>query len=246
MYPDIVDLRQFYETPLGRTVRRTLRRKLREFWPEPAGYTTLGFGYAAPYLRLDDTFSICVMPPAQGVTYWPAEGPGRVVLATETELPFADCSFDRILVMHGLEALELRRPLMRELWRILKGQGRLLVVAPNRRGIWARTERTPFGHGSPYSISQLSQTMRENMFVPERTARCLYFPPLEWSWFLAAAPAWEKVGQRWFSTFGGITLVEASKQLYALSTDNGALAKRRGMRIPVLASPQISQQSGNL
>jgi SAM-dependent methyltransferase len=243
MYPDIADLRQFYDTPLGRTVRRTLRQKLREFWPEPSGYATLGFGYAAPYLRLDDPSSVCVMPPAQGVTFWPAEGPGRVALATETELPFADCSFDRILVVHGLEALDQRRPLLRELWRVLSGQGRLLVVAPNRRGIWARTERTPFGHGSPYSTLQLNQTLRETMFVPERTARCLYFPPLDSHLCLAAAPAWEKVGQRWFSTFAGITMVEASKQIYALSSDNAVLAKRRGLRMPMLASPQASPQS---
>ena len=39
------------------------------------------------------------------------------------------------------------RDQLREIWRVLAAGGRVILVVPNRAGIWARTEATPFGHG---------------------------------------------------------------------------------------------------
>ena len=41
------------------------------------------------------------------------------------------------------------------MWRVLAPSGRVIVV-PNRRGPWARADNTPFGHGRPYSRSQIT------------------------------------------------------------------------------------------
>jgi hypothetical protein len=32
---------------------------------------------------------------------------------------------------------------------------------------------------------------------------------------LSAAGAWESVGERWFTTFAGVAMIEATKQIYA-------------------------------
>ena len=40
-------------------------------------------------------------------------------------------------------------PLLRECWRVLRDDGRLLVVVPNRLGSWALFDHTPFGQGRP-------------------------------------------------------------------------------------------------
>ena len=42
-----------------------------------------------------------------------------------------------------LEWSEKPRDLLRELWRVLAPNGRLLLVVPNRRGLWARVDTTP-------------------------------------------------------------------------------------------------------
>ena len=63
-------------------------------------------------------------------------------------LPFPDLAFDRILVIHGVEPYGHDERLLRELWRVLKDDGRLLVVAPNRMGLWAHVDSTPFGQGA--------------------------------------------------------------------------------------------------
>jgi len=35
---------------------------------------------------------------------------------------------------------------------------------------------------------------------------------------LRSAPAWERLGRRWFPTFAGVVMVEATKQIYAKPT----------------------------
>jgi ubiquinone/menaquinone biosynthesis C-methylase UbiE len=158
------------------------------------------------------------MPAPQGVLHWPREGRGLTALTEEAELPFPDLSIDRLLLIHAVEFTEQVRPLMREAWRVLSGGGRLLVVVPNRRGIWARFERTPFGHGLPYSPSQLSRLLRENLFTPVQSQPGLFVPPVSTRMILSSAGAFEGIGQRWFAHFSGVQLTEATKQIYAGSS----------------------------
>ena len=56
--------------------------------------------------------------------------------------------------------------MLAEVWRVLTPGGRLLVVVPNRAGLWARMENTPFGYGRPFSRKQLSRLMRDMQFSP--------------------------------------------------------------------------------
>jgi SAM-dependent methyltransferase len=230
MYTDIVDLREFYRSSLGQIARRMIRRRIRELWPDVRGQILVGVGYATPYLRpfRDEAERVlAVMPATQGVTFWPPEGPGLVLMSDEAELPLADMSVDRVLLVHGLEGTEQLRPMLREIWRILAGGGRVLAIVPNRRGLWARADSTPFGHGFPYSPSQLKQVLRDTMFVPERTAHALFIPPLRSRFLLPAAPAWEEIGARWFKAVAGVTIVEASKQIFAGVARQVEPAKRR-------------------
>jgi hypothetical protein len=108
------------------------------------------------------------------------------------------------------------------------------VVVPNRRSIWARADHTPFGHGHPYSMEQLIRTLRQSMFTPERETRALFFPPSRRRFWLSAMPAWERVGERWFSPLGGVAIVEATKQIYGGELLNRKI--RRHTYMPVRAS----------
>ncbi len=218
MWRDVVDIRDFYASPLGQTARRMIRRRVRAQWTDVSGQDVLGLGYATPYLgtfRHEAARTVAAMPAQQGVLHWPHDDPGLTTLVDELELPFDDLAFDRVLLVHALEYAEQVRPLLREVWRILAGSGRLIVVAPNRRGLWARFERTPFGHGLPYSARQLSLTLRDNMFTPLQIDRALFVPPMGSAMVRSTAGALERIGGRAFNTFGGVIVAEAVKQIYA-------------------------------
>jgi len=218
MWSDVVDLREFYARRVGRNAQRMIRRQLRIMWPDVKGLRILGLGFATPYLsmfRADADRVLAAMPAGQGVLHWPVGERGLTMLADEIDLPLPDLSMDRVLIVHALESAEQVRPLLREAWRVLSDSGRLIIVVPNRRGLWARFEQTPFGYGRPYSKGQLTRLLRDNMFMPMETTRALFVPPFNSSLLQGSASAWEKVGGRLFPAAGGVNVTEAVKQMYA-------------------------------
>ena len=177
-------------------------------WPDLPGARVLGLGYAVPFLGLlaEASERVCaIMPPAQGVAAWPPQQPNQVALAMEGELPLPDRSIDRVLMVHALESAEQVRPLLREVWRVLVDGGQAMIVVPNRRGLWCLSETTPFGHGQPFSVSQLKEALRSMLFSPGRSATALYVPPSRSRLLLRTAVAWERVGGlRWAQPFAGV------------------------------------------
>jgi SAM-dependent methyltransferase len=218
MWPDVIDLRNFYATRLGHVVRRMIRRKIREMWPDVRECNMIALGYPTPFLRYyreEALRLVALMPVEQGALSWSRKTPNIVVLTEQNQLPLADKSVSLALVVHALEHTSNPREMIREIWRVLEDGGRLLLVVPNRTSIWARIEKTPFGHGHPYSLTQLNQLLIENTFTPRRTEHALYIPPSQSRVFLSAATAWEKIGHKWFRNLSGVLIVEAEKQIYA-------------------------------
>ncbi len=213
---DVVDLRNFYAEPLGQVARRVLGAAVAERW-RGSGGSVLGIGYATPYLdplREGAERVLAFMPEVQGVVNWPAEGPSATALAISTMLPLPDQSIDRILLVHALETEESPRELLSEVWRVLSPGGRMIAVVPNRRGLWARMDTTPFGQGLPYSRSQLTGVLRDSLFSPVFWGEHLYMPPIPRRVFLSSATAWERIGAGLSLPFSGVHLVEATKLLY--------------------------------
>jgi ubiquinone/menaquinone biosynthesis C-methylase UbiE len=158
----------------------------------------------------------------------------------DEELPLADASLDRILMVHSLEFAENPRETLKELWRVLAPGGRLVIVAPNRRGVWARFEHTPFGAGRPYSRGQLVRLLRESNFTPGAFAEALFFPPSKRAVIMRMRGVFERIGRRMWPVFSGVIVVEAQKRLY----QGLPVAQRASRRVfvPVL-SPQTSRAS---
>lgn len=241
MRPDVSELSEFYRGPLGAVARRLLAHRIRSVWPDVSGDTLLGIGYAAPFMlqfRSEASRQLLCMPDEQGAVRWPEDGPVCSFLADETELPLAPASVERVLAVHCLEHCGAARPLLREIWRVLAPEGRLLLVVPNRRGVWARIDATPFGHGHPYSRGQLERLLGESLYAATGWWPSLFMPPVGRKIVVNTAVAWERVGSYAWPAFSGVMIVEAQKQIYAPigktapALGRGAVTQRRSQIVP--------------
>lgn len=239
MHLDVQDLRNFYyRSALGRAAQASLQARMREIWPEAKGQTVVGFGFAAPLLRpylKDARRVIALMPGPQGVMPWPQGQPNVSVLTEETEWPLETGHVDKLVVLHGLETSERASDLLEECWRVLGPGGRALFIVPNRAGLWARRDRTPFGYGRPYSPGQLETQLRKHQFLPERHAGALYQVPSTKRWWMKFGPAFEKFGRRVPTMMaGGAFMVEATKLVYP---PKGKVEPLRKLRASAVLEP---------
>ncbi|SDB08973.1 class I SAM-dependent methyltransferase [Belnapia rosea] len=240
MRHEVHGLRDFYATQAGLVAARLLRERMRQIWPRlPGGTAVLGLGYASPFLRLwqrNGARCVSLVPPHLPHWRWPRGARSRTAIGEGEALPFPDLFFDRILIVHGLEHAENGRRLLREAWRVLKDDGRLLVVAPNRLGLWAHLERTPFGHGEPFSTGQLERLLRRQLFAVTRREAALFIPPFRTRLLLRGAGAWDRLGNRLCPGFGGVTLMEATKDFSELIPAGAVPANARRRRIVMAES----------
>lgn len=239
MRTDIDRLQTFYASPLGRMAQEMIARRIATLWPDVRDLDVLGYGHADGLLepfRSGARRVVSASPDGQGIVRWPANDRCACALVDEERLPFRDSLFDRLIVCHGLEEAEGPRRLLRELWRISAPEARLLVIVSHRRGLWARAESTPFGHGQPYTRLQLYRLLEAAMFQPTASARVLYAPPLGWPMITSAGDAWERIGSALWSSFGGVLMIEAVKRLYV---EPGGARQPVKRRVKLPAASQI-------
>jgi SAM-dependent methyltransferase len=227
MQPGSKDPQSFYEEPIGQVTRRTIFRRIRLAWPDVRGQRLLGYGYALPYLRpfASEATRIAALVPAQYDLA--AADLSFVAQGEEDAWPFVDSLFDRILVVHGLECADSTRHLLRQIWRVLAPEGRLICVVPNRASLWAQIERSPFAHGRPFSKAQMEKLMRDSMFLPERWDAAVFFPPLRSRSLVRSGAAWERMGRACWPRLAGVHILEATKSLYALARPQKVRVRKR-------------------
>lgn len=238
MSMDVLDLRSFYASPLGAVAQRFIGAAVNKRWNSCAGSSVLGIGFAVPYIepmREDAVRTLAFMPAEQGVVNWPSNGLSASALVDITALPLPDSSMDRVLVVHALEMADQPFDFLCEVWRVLAPGGRMILVAPNRTGVWARVDSTPFGHGRPYSASQLRSLLRETLFSAVFWGDALYAPPFARPYLLRSAPMFERFGSKLSLPGAGVHIIEATKQLY-----RPAQARRSMRRRAIVFQPALT------
>ena len=236
MHQDVCLLRDFYySSALGRAAQKAMRDRLGVCWPSVAGLSVAGFGFAAPLLRpflQDARRVIALMPAQQGVMHWPAEATNHSVLVEETNWPLASDSIDRLVVLHGIETSERPAALMEEAARVTKVGAKVVLILPNRSGLWARRDGTPFALGRPYSLGQVETLLVEHGFAVESHSAALFFPPRDHASWLRWAMMLESMGQK-LSRYhaGGVLLVEAIRVADAARPTGLHVRERKPLRI---------------
>lgn len=236
MSVDVVDLREFYATPLGQSAAQSLNKALAKQVQFSKDLNIIGMGYPVPIfdeLIQDNEDAIILMPARQGALQWPSGKASKVALVDEDELPIETASVQCVVVLHLLENVSDPSEILDEIWRILVPEGKLVLVATNRRGLWTRFEHTPYGNGRPFSKGQLSTLLRKARLTPSRWGDCLNFPPARYKRLSRFFPLIDKIGHRLWPVFCGAFIVTATKRLYQ-GVPVTAKTKRR-LKVPALA-----------
>lgn len=237
MHLDVIELRRFYyHSPLGRAAQMAIRGALASHWPDVKGDNFAAFGFGQPYIRpfrRKAQRAVGLMPAQMGAFHWPVEGANLSVLADERRWPLATGFVDRLLIVHALENSDRPGTILAEAHRVLAPGGRALIIVPNRTGLWARRETTPFGHGRPYSLGQLERLLRDHQLEPVDHSAALYAPPTHRRFWVRMARAAEATGRRLDAQrLAGVIVIEAMKTAYAAPRNGVGVTSRKPLKFP--------------
>lgn len=226
----------FYQTSMGRMVRHLIAQKLKpaathSFPPSHPNLDVATLGYARPYLKyLHDHFPHLINLETLDIAplAWPSASGSAIKTAQvhAQNLPLLDASLDLLVMIHCLETSPHQQHTIDEIYRVLKGQGKLILTIPHRSSIWAGSDNNPFGLGQPFSNNQIKKLLRLHGFEIEKIHQCLSAPPSTSTLYPRYAPLVEKMP----SPMGGVLIVEAVKMIYAVRGDRAQAQQKSKLK----------------
>jgi len=223
---DFADSRNFYQTPRGRETQDLLRAQLGRLCPCFFGGRVLPLGCADLLLGSINAVS-GRMTAATGETF--------SCLVDSKNKPLPDADIDCVVALHSAKEISDMDFLLREIWRVLKGEGRLLLIVPRRRSAWADNPDTPFGNEQAYSVPQIKKILKAQGFSVMRVRSALYAPPGNTDGSFPFAYGIEKIGPLVPFCHGGVLVISARKRVYGLSGEKKR--KSRECADPLLPLP---------
>lgn len=137
-----------------------------------------------------------------------------------SELPFASESIDLIVLPHVLEFAADPHQILREVDRVLRPEGRLVVSGFNPASLWGARQYISRLIGSPYlprdgqfiSLIRIKDWLQLLNFSLDRGHFGCYKLPLQGKSSMGRMDFLESMGNRWWPIFGAVFLVSAIKR----------------------------------
>jgi len=159
-----------------------------------------------------------------------AEGASAALLRCDFDaLPLDSQSLDLVVLPHTLELARDAHLALREVERVLRPEGRLVIVGLNPASLWGLRQRLGHlrqhlrrGRGSPLYLPsegefigyrRLRDWLRLLSFEVEGGRFGCYRPPFSSARWLARMPWIERLGERWWPVFGAVYCVVAVKRV---------------------------------
>lgn len=210
MFPALNQLRKWSLSPVGRVVAKVVRGHVKDAL---AAEQVLLLGYGVPWLKLCNDKAIVAFPAQLGGMPAPEKADAnRALICWEGQLPFADNTFDTVLLAHCLEFTSDSAGVLAECQRVLRPHGQLIAVVPNRLSLWSRREVSPLAQGRPYSKGQLTQEISDCGLTLDRLESALFCPPLTMQIIRQYALKIERFCQRYPLPGGGLWIATARKE----------------------------------
>jgi SAM-dependent methyltransferase len=176
-------------------------------------------------------------------------------------LPFPAGSIDLVVLPHSLEFARDPHQLLREVERVLRPEGRIVITGFNPASLWGVRQRVSrarlgigLGRGHPYlpregdfiGYWRLRDWMRLLGFELENGQFGCWRPPLTSSRWLDRWAWMDRVGERWWPVLGAAYMLVAVKRVKGMRLVGLAQTRKRPARAGALiATPRAHHRSAS-
>ncbi len=207
------------ETPLGQSLLALEGRLAEDVLDGVFGEETLQLGYwgeSRTFLRFARTQRTAVLgadlPPDNGT---------RSVVGDYHRLPVASDSVDSVILPHTLDFSDRPHAILREVHRVLRADGHVLLLGFRPGGLWGLRRLIP-GAGMPPGAEHLLSDRRLKDWLRLLDMRIQHSRGYFFRWPLPRArqpqsSRWEQRGQRWWPELSACYMLTAQKRISTLT-----------------------------
>ena len=212
--------RSWLETPLGQLLLRQESRIVEEALDGLFGEECLQLGlWGEPktFLRFARTQrTACIASPLNVLQSEAPSAYGRM-----HRLPIAADSIDTVILPHTLDFSGRQHEILREIHRVLRSDGQLIILGFKPGGLWGLRRLIP-GAGLPPHVHNLISDRQLSDWLKLLDLRIHGMTRYFFRWPLtgihvAQSSLWEERGQRWWPEFAACYMLTAQKRVFTLT-----------------------------
>ena len=208
---------EWLATPLGESLLQQESRVVEEAFDGIFGEQCLQLGHwgdAYTFLRFARTQRSALIAETG------AED-GAFALGQLHRLPVASDSIDSVLLPHTLDYSDRSQAILREVHRVLRSDGHLVVLGFKPGGLWGLRRLLP-GAGMPPSVEHLIAERRLRDWLQLLDMRIHGINRFFFRWPLSgksglSTQKWEQRGQRWWPELAACYMLTAQKRISTLT-----------------------------
>lgn len=238
---------RWLDTPLGQRCLTVEQELVRAALEHSFGEQFLQIGLWGAH----DTFSRYARTQRTMLLDWRPRTAAQVHSDTHA-LAITTASVDAVLLPHTLELAPSPHALLREVDRVLRADGRVVVLSFNPNGLWGLRQVMssggyPPGHRRPMLESRLGDWLKLLSFDIDKRTRYCHTLPLERVRRFGTLPR-EDWARRWVPVLGGGYMLSAQKRIHPMTPIRPRWRRRRlnvvgGLVKPTTNSPHHGLRS---
>jgi SAM-dependent methyltransferase len=221
------DADRWLESPLGAAVLALETRLLQDELADVVGFELLQVG------RWGDSSALCAGARTQHRTLIaPDAGGPNAIRANFDTLPIATNSVEAVLLPHTLEHAARPHQVLREVDRVLVGEGNVVICGFSPWGPWGARHFLARGDFPPHAMRMMSERRTRDWlsllsFEIVASRRYLFAPPWTQRMFGLRPESWlERRGPMLAAPLAGAYLLKARKRVHAVTPIRPAWSSR--------------------